>query len=278
MVLLLKHPRQPSESEVKAAFETALHGAVRIVRLKKGFEVRPELARTVKFSVLVSPESFFDDPGAMAKRVANEQQAEVIRIHQAWIGVALDSRYGSTAELKQVVGKALAGLAGQDTMALLDPEEGSMAPFVGESTLAALRSANPFASVFKESAFRNLAEAKENIVSAKVADPELAAATAEARRRFPEFEQAFHSRQGQSFSVKFPLTDGKTTEHIWLTVEHLNERQVEGKLGNDPNNLPNYKFGQPMKIERAAIEDWMYQKDGKLIGAFSVKVLAKRQR
>jgi uncharacterized protein YegJ (DUF2314 family) len=113
------------------------------------------------------------------------------------------------------------------------------------------------------------------LVHAKVDDPRLAAATAEARRRWPEFVAAYKNRLGKSaFVVKheFPLKDGGA-QHMWMAVTGINGNQVSGLLIDQPYGDIGYKEGDPITLAANEIEDWGYQEHGQRVGGFSQPVL-----
>ena len=65
-------------------------------------------------------------------------------------------------------------------------------------------------------------------------DPRMLAAAAEAHRRWPEFLEAFGKRKdGQSFSVKGPVSRGNNTEFIWISVIAVDGEFIRGNLGYD---------------------------------------------
>lgn len=113
------------------------------------------------------------------------------------------------------------------------------------------------------------------LVQAKADDPRLAAATAEAKRRWPEFAAAYKNRLGKSaFVVKhaFVLKDGGV-EHMWMAVTGINGNQVSGLLIDEPYGDIGHKEGDPVMLAAEDIEDWGYQENGQRIGGFSQPVL-----
>ena len=109
-------------------------------------------------------------------------------------------------------------------------------------------------------------------------DPEMKAAEAEARRRWPEFLAAFARRQpGQTFAVKVPIRDGDSIEFLWLTVLGVENDVISGKVDNEPVQLTNVKLGSRVRLKRQVLNDWLYTDGGKMVGGFTVKVLQARQ-
>jgi hypothetical protein len=74
------------------------------------------------FNVLSFPKPYFDDVQAAAKGVKELRLRKVIQEHQAWLSVDLLGQVGETEEDPyRVIGKLLAALAPEDTLALLWP-------------------------------------------------------------------------------------------------------------------------------------------------------------
>lgn len=102
-------------------------------------------------------------------------------------------------------------------------------------------------------------------------------ATAEAQRRWPEFVAEFKKREKNTlYAVKlpFPVRGKSTHEHMWITVESINGRQIKGVLNNDPVENVGLKDGDPVQTTVDKIEDWLVVR-GKddMVGGFSIKVL-----
>jgi uncharacterized protein YegJ (DUF2314 family) len=105
------------------------------------------------------------------------------------------------------------------------------------------------------------------------------AAVEEAQRRWPEFVAAFARRAPeQTFGVKVPITDGKTTEFIWVSVTSLEDDRICGKIDNDPVDLTNVKHGSRVRVKQRKLNDWAYMVGDEMIGGFTVKVLQDLQR
>ena len=53
-------------------------------------------------------------------------------------------------------------------------------------------------------------------------------------------------------------------------------RQFEGTISNDPTIVKTVKSGDVVKVEKNAVEDWMYVEKRKLVGGYTVRVLRDR--
>jgi uncharacterized protein YegJ (DUF2314 family) len=111
-------------------------------------------------------------------------------------------------------------------------------------------------------------------------DPRMKAAVEEARQRWAEFVEAFQRRHPnhESFSVKLPITDGKNTEFIWVSVEAIEGDQIVGDLANEPVDLRFMKLGSRVRGSVADLNDWAYISDGEMVGGFTSRVLMGSSR
>jgi uncharacterized protein YegJ (DUF2314 family) len=108
-------------------------------------------------------------------------------------------------------------------------------------------------------------------------DPKLRAAAEEARTRWPEFVEAFHSRGAdQLFSVKAPFRDGDDVEWMWIRVSEIEVDAVEGNLANTPVSLRNIREGDHVRTPISLVADWIYSHGKDILGGgFSLKALSK---
>ena len=109
-------------------------------------------------------------------------------------------------------------------------------------------------------------------------DPEMLSAIAKARETLPQFWQAFEQRvPGELvFSLKVKITDKKGAEHFWLTEIERRDGQIFGTINNDPNIVSSVKLGDRIPIPEADISDWLYMRDHKMVGNFTLRVLFKQ--
>jgi hypothetical protein len=110
-----------------------------------------------------------------------------------------------TPQAWRVVGHVAADLGGADCLALYHPPLGRWS-VCSEETAERLRAKDPIAAVFLEFHQAPVIPIDD--------DPRLKAAEEEAKRRFPEFDAAFHAKNGDGFAVKAPVSANGNTEHI----------------------------------------------------------------
>jgi uncharacterized protein YegJ (DUF2314 family) len=104
---------------------------------------------------------------------------------------------------------------------------------------------------------------------------EMEAAISRARSELPRFLEAFTSKAGADFSVKVPIRDGEDTEHFWMIDIRLDGNEFVGKIGNEPGTVTTVKFGQEYRIKKDEISDWMYMRDGKMYGNYTMRPLLR---
>ena len=114
-----------------------------------------------------------------------------------------------------------------------------------------------------------------NVVQLGADDPGLAAAAAEAKRRWPEFVAAFNEhRPGRKCAVKYaaPIKGGGD-EHIWIMVTAVGSATISGTLGNDAVEDIGLKLGDAVTIQTGGIEDWLFTDGQSMTGGFSISTL-----
>lgn len=194
------------------------------------------------------------------------RQKRVVKEHRAFLAIDLQSpkapRKSAKDDCYRRMCRFAAEFVDENCMGVYLPETGHMRPYDGE-VVKALRSEQPLREL-------------ENwgtppVMPIEDDDPRLLAAVAEARRRWPEFLQAFQRREpDQTFSVKAPFTDGEKTEWMWVMVSSLAEEVLEGNLGNAPVEVRNVREGDRVTVRVSEIGDWVYQDGMNLIGGFSL--------
>jgi uncharacterized protein YegJ (DUF2314 family) len=115
------------------------------------------------------------------------------------------------------------------------------------------------------------------LVSIPDDDPQLSAAVTEANRRFDEFLSAFaHRTDADRFAVKARFMDDYGREYMWLTVTAVDGQHIYGQLDNDPATVRAVRRGQPVRVSRAGLNDWLFTQGAERVGGFTVKVLERR--
>jgi uncharacterized protein YegJ (DUF2314 family) len=111
-------------------------------------------------------------------------------------------------------------------------------------------------------------------------DPEMAAAIAKARATLPAFWASYEapkvSETGFSLKVRFP-TRGTNAEHIWMAeVKRLPDGRYSARFANQPRDLPGKRAGDQVEFAQADISDWMFMRNGKIVGGETIRPMLKR--
>ncbi|MCG8600379.1 MAG: hypothetical protein MI807_09590, partial [Verrucomicrobiales bacterium] len=173
------------------------------------------------FAVLVSDRPYIDNPKAFASQTIRDKRLRnAVEGHQAWMSVDLMDGPESPekkAEAYYTIAQILSSLAGPDVLAIYCPELQRCNEF-DLSLIDALSSPNPLA-LFEEPTFEPIIEISDN-------NPRMAAAVAEAIKRWPEFVEAFQERADptdESYIIKAEFREGGNCEYMWVSVEEITE-------------------------------------------------------
>ena len=115
------------------------------------------------------------------------------------------------------------------------------------------------------------------IISVKSDDAEMNAAIAKARSLLPQFWQIFDKPEhGETdFSIKVEITENDQHEHFWVKDIERKDGKIFATIDNDPEVVHNVKLGQHIQVNEADISDWLYIRDGKMYGNYTLRVLFK---
>lgn len=115
--------------------------------------------------------------------------------------------------------------------------------------------------------------ANDAVYDVDSADPAMNAAIARARSEVDSFIKILNSGGADSYSVKVPIADHGETEHFWLSDITYADGVFTGTIDNDPETVHNVKLGQKYSVKKIDISDWLYMKNGKMYGNYTVRVL-----
>jgi uncharacterized protein YegJ (DUF2314 family) len=101
------------------------------------------------------------------------------------------------------------------------------------------------------------------------------AAIARARSEVGKFITELSARTGTNHAVKAPISDGKETEHFWLTDVVFQNGEFTGTINNEPGLVSNVKMGQKWTLKKGEISDWMFMRGDKMYGNYTMRPLFK---
>lgn len=123
------------------------------------------------------------------------------------------------------------------------------------------------------------AVARDEVINVPNEDAEMAAAIAKARASLPKFwkvrEAAKAGEEGFALKVRIPY--GKDfAEHFWLTNIMRDGDRMSGIISNDPNDATHVSKGDRYDFTEAEVSDWLYRRNGKMVGNETMRPLLKR--
>ena len=104
---------------------------------------------------------------------------------------------------------------------------------------------------------------------------EMDAAIARARGEVDSFIAELQKSDGENFFVKVPIEDNGKGEHFWLNNVTYRDGKFEGTVNNEPGIVTNITIGQKLRVNKSEISDWMYLRDGKMYGNYTLRPLMK---
>jgi len=78
------------------------------------------------------------------------------------------------------------------------------------------------------------------------------------------------------FEIKKGFIDGDKVKHLWIREVTYDGKNFHGKIDNRPLEVSNVQLGQRVSVAPQDVTDWMFLKDGKLIGGYTTRVLYAR--
>lgn len=79
-----------------------------------------------------------------------------------------------------------------------------------------------------------------------------------------------------TFEIKKGFVDGDKVEHLWIGSVTYDGKNFHGKINNRPLDVKNVHLGQRVTVSPREVSDWMFLKDGKLMGGYTTRVLYAR--
>jgi uncharacterized protein YegJ (DUF2314 family) len=118
----------------------------------------------------------------------------------------------------------------------------------------------------------------DSTVPVATEDAEMNGAISNAQASLTNFIAAFQApRTNQNyFLIKGKFNEGKTVEHIWVADLTFSGQAFKGVIANQPESIHSLQFKQPVAVPLPEVSDWMFVQDGKLMGAYTSRVLRNR--
>jgi uncharacterized protein YegJ (DUF2314 family) len=125
---------------------------------------------------------------------------------------------------------------------------------------------------------RRPAERQDQITFVPADDSAMQGAIERARATVPELLRRLRNPSAtQTFaSVKLPLWEGETVEHVWLSDVTYDGERFRGRIDNDVELLRGWRLGDTVSVVPDSISDWLVIDDSIATGGFSIRVLRDR--
>ena len=109
-------------------------------------------------------------------------------------------------------------------------------------------------------------------------DPRMARAVENAQRTLGFFMAALRAKKDGDtvLEIKKAFVDGDKVEHLWIKRVTYDGKSFHGQIDNQPAEIGNVHAGQRVTVAPREVDDWMFLKDGKLIGGYTTRVLYAR--
>ena len=132
------------------------------------------------------------------------------------------------------------------------------------------------------SAVSPIAHAQAPVITFDENDREMKVAVGKARATLDVFWQAFEKQgpgeEGFALKVRFTVVGPRKDEgeHIWINrLERLADGRIAGRLANVPRRFKG-KPGERRVVGPDQISDWMFLRNGKIVGMETMRPLLKR--
>jgi uncharacterized protein YegJ (DUF2314 family) len=280
IVLLLDTPREITEERFEAVLEDVFDHQFQRDDAEADYWIGPRVEDVIPFSVGGQKFIFHDrDTHYFSEKAKNSMQKNIrlrilLKSEQAWLAVDwLQSSGGEKSDAYVTIGMTLNGLLDDDVVGLFAPAEGAW-------------------TWMHEGVRETLPKGELNVIfdhpnppvqEVAPGDPKMAAAVAEAKRRWTEFADAFQAASDEdreTFACKIGFSDEgqEQSEFMWVSIKSIDGETISGVLDNEPISVKSVKLDDTVTFKLEELNDWLYYKDGKAQGGFTVKVLEEAHR
>lgn len=107
--------------------------------------------------------------------------------------------------------------------------------------------------------------------------PDMNAAKEIAKQSLPQFWTKFVNPEPREvkFAVQVTFKTGDATEHIWMNRLEREGDLIYGTVASKPETTEGVELGQRIAFEESQISDWVYWKDNKFYGHFTLEAKLK---
>ena len=122
------------------------------------------------------------------------------------------------------------------------------------------------------------ADRRDEVTFVASDDSAMQAAIERARATVPELVRRLRNPPAtQTYaSVKLPLWEGETVEHVWLSNVKYDGQRFHGRIDNEIELLRGWSLGDTVSAVADSISDWLVIDDSIAAGGYSIRVLRDR--
>jgi uncharacterized protein YegJ (DUF2314 family) len=115
-------------------------------------------------------------------------------------------------------------------------------------------------------------------IEVSAADAEINAAISKARDTLGEFwdRQANPGPKEKGFALQVAISDGDKAEAFWLVDVKRDAQALSGVVKSEPTVIGNVQAGDRVEFTEDQISDWVFVRDGKMVGNQTMRPLIKR--
>jgi uncharacterized protein YegJ (DUF2314 family) len=117
---------------------------------------------------------------------------------------------------------------------------------------------------------------EDPVLEVRADDPALVAARARARSEIDAVVARHVVSPLTELSVKAPVTDGIHVEHVWLAGVRYEGGDFIGTIDNDLTRVKSRRAGDTVRVNKADVDDYMYEDGGKIRGNYTLRALLDR--
>jgi uncharacterized protein YegJ (DUF2314 family) len=126
---------------------------------------------------------------------------------------------------------------------------------------------------------KNPSSTQDDIISVENSDKEMNQAIATAKETVPTFIENLNNPlpTKYDFSIKVPLeTQDGGHEHVWVSDVSYKNNAFTGVIASEVLYTDSHKQGDSITVKSEDISDWTYTENGKIKGAYTLRVLMNR--
>ncbi len=120
---------------------------------------------------------------------------------------------------------------------------------------------------------------KDELYMVEKEDADMKDAFRQARLGLDEFLATWRnpSTESADFSVKVGVKEGENTEYFWISPFRQDTGKFIGVVNNDPQMVSSVKLGGEITFTKDQIVDWLYYRQGKMIGNYTACAMLKKE-